>query len=237
MYLDIHSHILPDVDDGAKDLKESLELLKLMKRDGISHVIATSHFYPELMNYEQYIEVTSEAFETLKTKFNNKKLPRIYLGCEMLYYKGIGNCEILDKLCLNKSKYLLLELTDYNINEDLFEDLNLLLNEQKIIPIIAHIERYYRAKNFKKLLKFVLSNNIPVQINASSLLVFGMRRKVKKIVTSNAFCVLATDAHSVDERPPVLKEAFNIIEKKMGAEYHQKLRDNASVLYKEIIME
>ena len=119
----------------------------------------------------------------------------------------------------------------------MFEDLNLLLNEQKIIPIIAHIERYYRAKNFKKLLKFVLSNNIPVQINASSLLVFGMRRKVKKIVTSNAFCVLATDAHSVDERPPMLKEAFNIIEKKMGAEYHQKLRDNASVLYKEIIME
>lgn len=237
MYLDIHSHILPDVDDGAKDLKESLELLKLMKRDGISHVIATSHFYPELMNYEQYIEVTSEAFETLKTKFNNKKLPRIYLGCEMLYYKGIGNCEILDKLCLNKSKYLLLELTDYNINEDLFEDLNLLLNEQKIIPIIAHIERYYRAKNFKKLLKFVLSNNIPVQINASSLLVFGMRRTVKKILTSNAFCVLATDAHSIDERPPMLKEAFNIIEKKMGAEYHQKLRDNASVLYKEIIME
>lgn len=237
MYLDIHSHILPDVDDGAKDLKESLELLKLMKRDGISHVIATSHFYPELMNYEQYIEVTSEAFETLKIKFNNKKLPRIYLGCEMLYYKGIGNCEILDKLCLNKSKYLLLELTDYNINEDLFEDLNLLLNEQKIIPIIAHIERYYRAKNFKKLLKFVLSNNIPVQINASSLLVFGMRRTVKKILTSNAFCVLATDAHSIDERPPMLKEAFNIIEKKMGAEYHQKLRDNASVLYKEIIME
>ena len=237
MYLDIHSHILPDVDDGAKDLKESLELLKLMKRDGISHVIATSHFYPELMNYEQYIEVTSEAFETLKTKFNNKKLPRIYLGCEMLYYKGIGNCEILDKLCLNKSKYLLLELTDYNINEDLFEDLNLLLNEQKIIPIIAHIERYYRAKNFKKLLKFLVAKHIPVQINASSLLVFGMRRKVKKIVTSNAFCVLATDAHSVDERPPMLKEAFNIIEKKMGAEYHQKLRDNASVLYKEIIME
>lgn len=237
MYLDIHSHILPDVDDGAKDLKESLELLKLMKCDGISHVIATSHFYPELMNYEQYIEVTSEAFETLKTKFNNKKLPRIYLGCEMLYYKGIGNCEILDKLCLNKSKYLLLELTDYNINEDLFEDLNLLLNEQKIIPIIAHIERYYRAKNFKKLLKFVLSNNIPVQINASSLLVFGMRRTVKKILTSNAFCVLATDAHSIDERPPMLKEAFNIIEKKMGAEYHQKLRDNALILYKEIIME
>lgn len=235
--MDIHSHILPDVDDGAKDLKESLELLKLMKCDGISHVIATSHFYPELMNYEQYIEVTSEAFETLKTKFNNKKLPRIYLGCEMLYYKGIGNCEILDKLCLNKSKYLLLELTDHNINEDLFEDLNLLLNEQKIIPIIAHIERYYRAKNFKKLLKFVLSNNIPVQINASSLLVFGMRRTVKKILTSNAFCVLATDAHSIDERPPMLKEAFNIIEKKMGAEYHQKLRDNALILYKEIIME
>lgn len=237
MYFDIHSHILPDVDDGAKDMKEALTLLKLMKKDGISAVVATSHFYPEMMNYEQYLEVTKEAFERLDSKKSDKKSPRIYLGCEMLYYKGIGNSEVLNDLCLNKSKYLLLELTDFVINEELFEDLLKLKDEKEIIPIIAHVERYYKARNYKRFLQFLSENNIPVQINASSVTVWVYRRVIKNILKQDLFCVMATDTHSVEERPPMLKTAFSYIEEKYGRETCDKLIKNSRRLYDEIIGE
>lgn len=237
MYFDIHSHILPNIDDGAEDMEESVELLKMMKKSGISTVLATSHFYPMETNYEDFLTVTAEAFCELKNEIKDKKLPEIYLGCEMLYYKGMGNSEVLGDLCLNKSKYLLLELTLFDINDGLFEDILNLKKNSNITPIIAHIERYSRARNFKKLLQFVKENNIPVQVNAASVMMRGGKRILKTIFKNELFCVLATDTHSTDERPPLLKEAYTFIRDDFGGEYRTRLVKNAARLYNEIIGE
>lgn len=237
MFFDIHSHILPNVDDGAKDMEESVALLKMMKKNGISTVLATSHFYPDQTNYDVYLDVTKSVFSELKGYTKNKGLPEIYHGCEMLYYKGIGNSEVLDKLCLNGSKYLLLELTDFDINEGLFEDILKLKNNQKIIPIIAHIERYYRAKNYKKLLGFLEENKIPVQINAASVMIKPLKRTLKNIFSRNIFCVIATDTHSVSERPPLMSEAYVYIRDNFSPDLRERLAKNSKRLYKEIIGE
>lgn len=237
MYFDIHSHILPGIDDGAKDMKESVQLLKMMKKSGISTVLATSHFYPIQVNLEGYLEATNKAYQELKEEVENKKLPQIYLGCEMLYYKGIGNSDVLKELCLNKSKFLLLELTDFDINDNLFEDILNLKKNADIVPIIAHIERYCYAHNFKKFLKFVKENNIPVQINTDSVMLRNCNRVLKTIFKNDIFCVLATDTHSVDRRPPLMKEAYVYVRDNFGAQYRERLVKNAKKLYQEIIGE
>ena len=228
---------MPCVDDGAKNLEDSVNLLKMMKKSGISSVIATSHFYPMDVNYDNYIEVTRSAFNELKNAIKDKKLPNVYLGCEMLYYRGIGNSDVLGELCLNKSKYLLLELSQLHIDEIMFEDLLNLKNNKGIIPIIAHLERVSEAKNFKKFLKFLKENNIPVQINAASVFVRPYKRVIKTILDSGLFCVLATDTHSVVERPPLMKEAYSFIRDNFGASYRTRLAKNAKILHKEIIGE
>ena len=234
---DIHSHILPAVDDGAADLIESLHILELMKSQGITDCIATPHFYPQEDNLEDFLQATKGAYEHLKILANERKLPNIYLGCEMLYYEGIGTSVSLPELCLNGSSFLLLELTDYCINDALFEDLRLIKNNLFITPIIAHIERYCEAKNYRKLLKFLKTENIPAQINASSVLIPKLKRVIKKLFASDIAFVIATDSHSVSERPPQMTKALEFIEKNFGKSHKDKLCRNADILYKKIVTE
>ncbi len=232
---DIHSHILPGVDDGAKDMEESIKLLEMMKNDGITCVLATPHFYPQDTNIEDFLSEVSSAYKSLISEKENKDLPNVYLGCEMLYFDGLGNSTSLGQLCLNGSNFLLLELTDYCINDRLLNNLTTLIKQTGIMPIIAHIERYCKAKNYKKLLTFVLDNRIPVQLNASSFFIPLFKRPLKKLLKSNAIVVLGTDAHSCDQRPPRLYDAMELIEKKYGSECKDKLIKNSSLFYKRII--
>ena len=232
MYFDIHSHILPDIDDGAKDICESAELMNLMKNEGITEVIATPHFYPNEMNFGVFLEDRKNAYETLCSN-SDGDIPKIYLGCEILYFRGIGASRELEKLSLNNSKYILLELSDVHIDKYLFEDLDT-FSENGITPIIAHIERYHRNRNFKKLLEELKAKNYPVQINSSSLLNKKYRRTIKKVFKSGLFCVIATDTHSPKKRPPIIKSALQALRDDYGEIIYHKVLRNNQILYKEI---
>ncbi len=231
---DIHSHILPGVDDGAKDIAESIELLRQMKEQGITAVAATPHFYPQEDNLTEFSEKIISAFEEIKTAYKVNDLPEILIGSEMLYFKGISNSTSLNKLCLNKSSYLLLELVDCVISDSLFEELLRLKEELGIIPIIAHIERYQKARNYKKLLKFVKEHNILTQVNASAFLIPIYKRTIKKLLKLNLISFIASDSHSPSFRPPMVKEAYDFIEDNYGKQVKEKLIKNADKLFKEI---
>ena len=235
MYFDIHSHILPTVDDGSADMTESLELLRLMQAQGITDVIATPHFYPQEDNLTDFSQMISETFEELSKRAVRNGLPKIYLGCEMLYFKGIGSSTSLGELCLNGSDFLLLELAEEAICDALFEDILAMRNNLGITPIIAHIERYCKSKNYRKLIKFVLTEEIPVQVNALSLSIPILNRAVSKLIKNGVSFVIGTDTHSVDFRPPMLSQALAIIEKKHGTELKEQIVENSRLLFKKIV--
>lgn len=237
MIFDIHTHILPAVDDGAEDINESLELLAMMKAQGITDCIATPHFYPESDNLSGFINRISTAFKQLQEAISNKDLPNIYLGSEVLYFEGIGYSRSISKLCLNGCPVLLLELTDESITEKLFEDLLIIKNNMGITPIIAHIERYHNAKKYRSFLKFLKANKIPTQINAASLFIPEYKRAIKKLITSGLAYVIATDTHSVNERPPRLDDALALIEKNYGKSHRIRLVRNSQILYEKIVSE
>lgn len=232
---DIHSHILPSIDDGAKDMEDSLKLLQMMKADGITHIIATPHFYPQDTGLNEFLSDSKTAYKKLISEIKDKDLPKIYLGCEMLYFDGVGNSTSLKSLCLNNSNFLLLELTDHAINDRLFENITALMKQSGIIPIIAHIERYCKAKNYKKFINFILENKIPIQLNAASFFVPVFKRPLKKLLKSGAFIVIGTDTHSVDTRPPKMTEALMYIEKKYGLEYKIRIMKSSELLFKKIV--
>ena len=231
---DIHSHILPAVDDGAKDIEEALKLLEMMKENGITDVIATPHFYGDCDNLEEFKTRTQAAYKALCSAADGKALPRIYLGCEVLYFRYIGTSEYVTAFCLGGSRYLLLELTDDCITDSFFEDITNLKNKSGIIPIIAHIERYYRAPSFRRLLKFIKSENIPAQVNASSLFSPYYRRITEKLIKKGYVNYLATDSHSTDTRPPQMKNALKHINGKLGGEYADALIRNSRLLLEEM---
>ncbi len=234
---DIHSHIIFGVDDGPKSLTESIHLIKTMKNEGITKIMATPHFYPQDTDLSSFLQIVNKNLKILQIEAKKNNLPDIYFGCELLYFSGLGQSTSLGSLCLNHSNYLLLELTDNCINDRLFSDIQSLIKQSGIIPIIAHIERYCKAKNFNKLITFVAQNNIPIQVNAASFSMLFFRRAIKKIIRHNIPIILGTDSHSVDLRPPKLKESLQIIEKKFGTEFKEQILRNNEKIMKKIIME
>lgn len=232
--LDIHSHILPSVDDGAKTTEESIAILEEMYRQGITDVVATPHFYPLEDNLEEYLNKTRRAFSLLKENTLNKKVPNIFLGCEILYYSGISKVSELNHFTLNGSCFLLLELTPSSINDTLFNELLYLKEERKIIPIIAHIERYKTAKKYKKFIKFVKDNGILTQVNATSFLIKDYSKTLDKLFAENAVTFIGTDSHSPERRPPFMDSALEKISQKYGNKTKEKLIENAKKLYLDI---
>lgn len=234
MLFDIHSHILPAVDDGAKTIEESLSILAVMHSQGITDVIATPHFYPHIDNLEDYIQKTRSAFLELKDNIKDKDLPNIYLGCEILYYSGISKVSSLKSFTINDSNYLLIELSPHLINKTLFSELLYLKEQRGITPIIAHVERYYKSRSYKNLLEFIKENNILTQINATSLFVKRYNAVLKKLFLSDLVTYIATDSHSLEKRPPLMRHAMSRIALEYGEDTKTKLINNANNLFCEI---
>ena len=232
--LDIHSHILPNVDDGAKNVGSSIEILSSMKRQGITDVIATPHFYPHSHDIEHFIEKTQSAYQLLRSLPESENLPNIHLGCELLYYNGISQIQTFEHFTINNSNYLLLELTPYDINKSLFNDILTLKYERNIIPIIAHIERYHTSRKYKNLLKFVKINNIQAQVNATSFFSRKYASVLKELFRKDIVTYIGTDSHSMSTRPPMMKHAFEVITHDFDVIAKLKLLKNAENLLKEI---
>lgn len=234
MFFDIHSHVLHCVDDGSDSLEESLELLKLLSDQGVTALALTPHFYPDQQNIDDFFSDIFSAFEELQAAAKaDPQLPELLLGCELLYFKGILRSELITKFCISNSKYLLLELTEYDINDGLFSEIKD-LSHQGIIPIIAHPERYYRSKNYRKFLKFLEKENIIIQINASSFLHKSYKPALKKLLHLPVPILLGSDTHKVSYRPPNISGALKIMVDMLGRPKCKAILEASNLIYHSI---
>jgi len=234
---DIHSHILPGVDDGPTEIETSLQLLSSMKEQGITDVIATPHFFATHENLEEYISKVNSAYTLLKEESKHKDLPNIYLGSEVFYFSGMGKISSVKSLSLCNSKYILLELPFCPITDNIIKNISDLSENLGLTPIFAHIERYARLRGFKKVLKLISENVALAQINCSSVLDPYYKRTIAKLINKGLVSFLATDAHSLNSRPPMMDKALKEIEEKFGVKTKQMLIDNSIELFNDIIQE
>ena len=108
--IDFHSHILPGMDDGSKNVEESLQILKLMADQGIDKVAATPHFYASLSGEspEEFLIRRNTAEQMLRERIKNEEgLPQIFCGAEVKYFRGMSGVEDLKKLTLQGTELLL----------------------------------------------------------------------------------------------------------------------------------
>lgn len=231
MLLDIHSHILPAVDDGAKNLESSIELLKMMKEQGITHVIATPHFYPNDDTIEEFKARVADAKQLLST--TNEDLPTIIIGCELAYYTGVSRSELIKEFTIGNSNYILLEPSAFLINRSLMNEILYFRDILNLTPIIPHIERYYKTPGYKDFIKFIKENDVLCQVNATSFFIRSYNRALKKLFKEGVVNFVATDTHSL-KRPPMLKAALEEIEKRFGLAEKQRIVTNLSTLLSEI---
>ncbi len=231
MYTDIHSHILPGVDDGPEDLEDSLKLLRQAVSEGTGNIIATPHFYALHHDLEGRLELVDTVFSEFVAAAK-KEFPNINFkqGFEVRYFNNISKCDALERLCIKGSRTILLELGYEPITDKMVSEIiELFYNGFNVI--LAHIERYYKIKGFSKLIEVVEGGFAKAQVNASAFFEGHFSRSAVKLLKNNYISFIAGDMHSVDVRPSKLKDAFIFIAKKFGEDTSIRLNKNAFLLF------
>ena len=223
MFVDFHSHVLPGVDDGSKSIEESVQLLRMLARQGADTVIATPHYDPSRESVMRFVERRDESFENLKKVMDDGQ-PKILLGAEVAYYQGISRMEELDKLCIEGTNLLLLEMpmskwSSYTVNEIVN-----MASVRGITPILAHVERSFGYQS-SSVIRAIKDGDVLSQINASYLISITTKRKAIRLLSIGGAQVIGSDCHNTVSRPPRLDEAYSIIEKKLGERFVSDLAD------------
>ena len=197
-FVDIHSHILPGVDDGCSDGQQSIDILKEMEAIGVTDVILTPH-YCKRRQYVADLEYISKVYEDLKVRATRENISvGLHLGTEMEYSQD-GARYIREKrvntLC--NTKYILVEFPPY-ISTDV-----LLLGVREIIsmglvPVIAHVERYPKVVSNPECVEVLKDIGALIQVNIRSMTVpgFKIRRFMKWIVSKRYVDFLGGDVHN-----------------------------------------
>lgn len=227
--LDIHSHILPGIDDGAKDEDESAKLLSLEIQNGVDAVCLTPHFNPGRDALDDFIKRRSDAFDRLKKRTAKERLPiEFMLGAEVFFSPDILNIDV-KKLCLGKTDYLLVEFP-FNSYPAWARDVFYRLMLYGVTPIIAHVERYSYFLDDMELLAEFIDSGCLAQINADCIAQRESMRFVKRCIKRELVHFIASDAHHSVRRPPQIKKAMEYLSKKYP-DFACKVVENSKMLY------
>lgn len=225
--IDIHTHLLFGVDDGAKSLEESVAMLEEAKKQGIETCILTPHYRHGMFPYEK--EKIDEHFEML-TKEAEKIGVKIYIGCELHVDSSLIECLQTERCyTLCKSSYVLTEYSYATEYDYIYEKTRRLIS-CGYIPVIAHVERYECFLKKPKLCAEISDVGAFIQINADSVLGLVDKKAekfCKKALSKGWIDIVASDSHGVKHRVNNMEKAYRFIEKKYGEKY-------ANYLFREI---
>ena len=221
--VDIHSHILFGIDDGADTIAESLEMLKIAEKQGVKNVFCTSHHWPAgSSDYDLN-------FELLKEKIISEGIDvKLHKGMETLceddrYFpetlRDINNGTVKT---LNGTDYLLLEMSPFMSTEEIYECVNTVFEQTGKKVVLAHIERYSVLDGEDDVIAQLKELGCLFQINAYSLAkekYDSIRNFARKLLAQKLVDFIGSDAHRVNHRPPELLTGVAYIYENCDEEY------------------
>ena len=204
--IDFHSHILPGVDDGARNLEESLVMLREAFLQGVTAVVSTSHFYAADEFPGEFLERRNSAVQQLQEAmlFSEEVYPVVIAGAEILYFPGISEAEGIDRLRIENSRCILIEPPMSPWSEDMLDDIQQLGRNYDLIPVIAHLDRYISILKDSSLIDRVCRRNMVVQVNGSYFLNPKTKKAAIEKLKAGKIGVIGSDCHNMDSRPPNL---------------------------------
>lgn len=229
--IDIHSHVLPGIDDGAKEIDSALNMLQIAIDNGTHQIVATPHYrrgYYE-NNYEDISKIVGEVNDVVSDKGMDIQ---VVLGQEVFlddhtvdaYKKGVIGC-------IGDTGYMLVELSMDTMPKNAM-DIIYELKLKGVKPIIAHPERYNYIIEKPIMINEFIEEGCLFQINGGSITgMFGKRvQKTSEILIQHGVCnFIASDAHSAGRRCPGVKEALEVVES-LNKELARRVVHNAQML-------
>ena len=220
--IDIHNHILPNLDDGSKSTEMSLNMLKYAYEQGVTDVVNTVHFqHPTFLNIDNSLDNIQRIAKSLQSKLDEFKIPiKIHLGSEVFYYENLIKISDEPLTTLGGRKYMLIEFSPKNIpnsqKQTLYD-----LKMSGITPIIAHPERYKLVQENFSIVYDWINAGCLIQVDAGSLLgLMGEKAKNSShlIIKEKCCHILASDAHNDSNRNFCIKDAYNHVKNIIGKE-------------------
>ena len=228
--LDIHSHILPKMDDGAKSTEESLKLLRMSKEQGVTTMVSTSHFYADQESPEHFLRRRAHAFRKIEPELGSDT-PSLLFGAEVLYFYGISRSKEVRDLAIEGTNLILIELPFHPWPENMIDDLLSFKYASGLDIVLAHVERYQdiQKKNiFQQIFEY---DEFLIQCNAEAFLYHRSKKLAFKLLKEEKLDFIGSDCHSTEHRPPKIAEAKKVFVKKFGeAAWEDFCRRSESIL-------
>ncbi len=197
--IDFHTHILPAMDDGSRSVEESLAILQEEARQGVVAAILTPHFYAQQNSPEEFLARRAQAWQALLPHTGG--LPTLFLGAEVHYFEGIAAVQGLERLCIEKTDLLLVEMPMCRWSSRMVDELVALNSRKDICVVLAHIERYLSMQS-PQTIQRLLSIGILFQANVSFFGDWQTRRKAIAMAQRGQIHLLGSDCHSMGTRRP-----------------------------------
>ena len=227
--VDMHTHVLHNIDDGPKTLEESISLIEKLEQAGVTDIVATSHYFSASTSIEDFYVRGTKRLEELRKAVADKNIGvNIYFGAEVHIDKILLNYSSLEKLCFENTDYILLEIPPAFFSEDAFELIDKIVSYYPIKPIIAHAERYSYLKNTRAL-TYLKQMGCIIQADTECILGKSLcaRLFAFKMIKEGLVDIVASDCHDTKKRKSNLNLAYDAIEKKLGKQTVERLKANA----------
>ena len=232
--VDVHSHILPGIDDGSPDVETSLKMIEALQSQGARAIVLTPHYYSDSISYEDFVARRDNALHLLEKSLPPGS-PKLIPAAEVYITKYLLNNSNLDALKIGNTTYALIEHPfSCDFSQETYDRLLSLNYDYGIKPILAHIERYPAFMDDGDLLDSYIEMGCIAQVNISSFVDSSrsLRKKLFKYLESGRIHLIGTDCHNLSSRKPDFETGVNAIIKKCGAEAVDVLERNANILAK-----
>lgn len=232
MIFDTHTHLIYQIDDGARSIEESEQLIRMAAKQGETSFIVTPHYYPDHpTDANEILKKTKELQQLLR----QKELPyQLYPGNEILYFDSIlEKLRTGEALTLGGSSYVLVEFYPMESYQTILKAVRKLRNGG-YRPVIAHAERFDALR--KNGLEEVIQQGAYIQLSTQPISGFALSeitRFCRRALKNGEVHFLGTDMHRTDKRPPVLEDSVRWIRKNV-VDAEDLLYENAACMLKDI---
>ena len=224
--IDIHCHLLYGVDDGPKDIEESIKMLRSASEQGVTDIVLTPHYRRGMFKYDK--ELIHKHMEALEP-YAQETGVKLYLGTEfhvngdIIEYLEEGRC-----LSLAGSEYVLTEY-DYDTDYSYIFQMSHTLLRHGYVPVIAHVERYGCLMKLPKRLEELREIGALIQMNAGAVIGeegWNSKNFCKKALKQGWVDLIASDSHGIKKRVCYMEDAYDYISEKYGEKLANKLMIN-----------
>jgi len=223
--IDLHCHLLPGIDDGPRDVVESLELARIACSEGITTIACTPHILPGV--YDNLGPDIRNRTETLQGALRNAGIPiTLVVGADIHMAPGVpAQLKSGQALSLNDTRYVLIE-PPHHVLPPRVEHAFFNLASSGYTPVLTHPERMTWIEGHYDLIHTLARRGVLMQVTAGAVTGrFGRRARYwsERMLDDGIVHIIATDAHDAKRRPPLLRGAFEIVHRRIGGAEADKI--------------